>query len=67
MKGTFDIEATVPSSLELVNSRRWGPALINLEPPIPTAEIGIVFEEGTDVHQAVKDLYDALTNLGLTV
>ena len=65
MKGTFDIEATMPSSVELVNSRR-GTGLRNIEPPMPTAKIAIVFEEGTDVHQAVKDLYDALTNLGLT-
>ena len=66
MLGTFDIEATVPSDVELVVSRRWGTALRDIEPPSSTAKITIVFEEGTDVHQAAKDLYDALINLGLT-
>jgi hypothetical protein len=62
MLGTFSIEAVMPlwNPGDVLDDLKWA---VQTK---PVAEIEIVFEEGTDVPAAVKDLYDALTKLGLT-
>lgn len=65
MLGTFEIEATGPI-VDPADMIRL-PAALNFTVQLePSATIEIVFEEGTDIHQATKDLYAALISLGLT-
>jgi len=66
MKGAFEIEVTMPVWAEndlAVKSVAIKKADFR---PDPTATIEIVFEEGTDVVVAANEIYDALTDLGLT-
>ncbi len=63
LEGAFDIEVTMPVWHKLAVKPLLTGELSH--PPAPSAIIGIVFEKGTDVAVATKEIYDALIDLGL--